>query len=141
MRCLQHPRIAALEETAMMDQTGTHRFEYEDVMRALGYFIDQNNLREICIVELREGILLRGVSFTANRSGYQTLSESYLFTNDDLERIIEESYERRGMTMRPSTGETGGQAQTQGQGAIQPLPSQAQTQGQDQTPQAPMPPR
>jgi hypothetical protein len=133
----------------MMDQTGTHRFEYEDVMRALGYFIDQNNLREVCIVELREGILLRGTSFTANRSGYQTLSESYLFTNEDLERIIEESYERRGMTMRPTSGEPAGQApgqsQGMGQGSIQPLPSQpqgqAQGQGQGQPPSAPMPPR
>ena len=118
----------------MMDQTGTHRFEYEDVMRALGYFIDQNNLREICLVELREGILLRGTSFTANRSGYQTLSESYLFTNDDLERIIEESYERRGMTMRTTGG---------GQGAIQPLPvaEPAPAPAQGQPPGAPMPPR
>jgi hypothetical protein len=128
----------------MLDQTGMHRFEYEDVMRALGYFIDQNNLREVCIVELREGILLRGTSFTANRSGYQTLSESYLFTNEDLERIIEESYERRGMTMRSTSG-----ADTQGNvanpGVIQPLPSQApapvQAPGQPQPPPAPMPPR
>ena len=128
----------------MMDQTGTHRFEYEDVMRALGYFIDQNNLRDVCIVELREGILLRGVSFTANRSGYQTLSESYLFTNDDLERIIEESYERRGMTMRTREGSA-----PQTQGTIQPLPAQpaaqapaeAKSQAQGQQPQAPMPPR
>ncbi|HET9494290.1 MAG TPA: hypothetical protein VFR15_08675 [Chloroflexia bacterium] len=132
----------------MMDQTGTYRFEYEDVMRALGYFIDQNNLREVCIIELREGILLRGTSFTANRSGYQTLSESYIFTNDDLERIIEESYERRGMTMRRDAGESAGQPQTQpaqGQAGIRPLPAQppaqGQSQGQGQPPPAPMPPR
>jgi hypothetical protein len=133
-----------------MDQTGTYRFEYEDAMRALGYFIDQNNLREVCIIELREGILLRGTSFTANRSGYQTLSESYIFTNEDLERIIEESYERRGMTMRPAPGGTTSQPQAQppqGQGGIQPLPAQppaqgqGQGQGQGQPPPAPMPPR
>ena len=123
----------------MMDQTGTHRFEYEDVMRALGYFIDQNNLREVCLVELREGILLRGTSFTANRSGYQTLSESYLFTNDDLERIIEESYERRGMTMRTTTEGAASQGQSPAPGVIQPLPQQAP--GQGQPPAAPMPPR
>jgi hypothetical protein len=79
----------------MLDSTGTGRIDYEDVMRALGYFIDQNNLSEICIVELREGILVRGISKTVNRSGYQTMSESFLFTNEDIERIVNEAHARR----------------------------------------------
>ncbi len=79
----------------MLDSTGTGRIEYEDVLRALGYFIDQNNLSEICMVELREGILIRGISKVANRSGYQAISESFLFTNEDLERIVNEAYARR----------------------------------------------
>lgn len=79
----------------MLDSTGNGRIEYEDVMRALGYFIDQNNLSEVCLVELREGILVRGIARVANRSGYQMMSESFLFTNEDLERIVNEAYERR----------------------------------------------
>ena len=79
----------------MLDSTGSGRIEYEDVMRALGYFIDQNNLSEICLIELREGILLRGIAKISNRSGFQTLSESFLFTNEDIERIVNEAYERR----------------------------------------------
>ena len=112
----------------MMDKTGNYRFEYEDVMRALGYFIDQNNLREICIVELNEGILVRGTSHTANRTGFLSLSESYLFTNEDLERIVEEAYEKRGIPKRPSTDY--GPANTTTTGPIQPLPSEAHGQGQ-----------
>jgi hypothetical protein len=117
----------------MMDQTGTFRFEYEDVMRALGYFIDQNSLREICIVELKEGILLRGTSHTANRSGFLSMSESYLFTNEDLERIIEEAYERRGIPRRETSSDAANTV------TLQPLPAQAP--GQGQPPTAPMPPR
>jgi hypothetical protein len=79
----------------MLDSTGTGRIEYEDVLRALGYFIDQNNLSEICIVELREGILVRGISKTVNRSGFQAMSESFLFTNEDIERIVNEAHARR----------------------------------------------
>jgi hypothetical protein len=79
----------------MLDSAGLGRIDYEDVMRALGYFIDQNNLSEICLVELREGFLLRGISRTVKGSGYQSISESYLFTNEDIERIVNESYERR----------------------------------------------
>lgn len=79
----------------MIDQTGMTRIPYEEVMQALGYFVDQNNLREICLVELNEGILVRGLKYTAERSGYQTISESYLFTHEDLERIVNENDERR----------------------------------------------
>jgi hypothetical protein len=82
-------------DSEMLDSTGTGRIHYEDVLGAIGYFIDQNNLSEICMVELREGILLRGMSKTAHPGGYQTMMESYLFTNEDLDRIVNEAYARR----------------------------------------------
>jgi hypothetical protein len=79
----------------MLDSAGLGRIDYEDVMRSLGYFIDQNNLSEICLIELREGFLLRGISRTVKPGGCQSISESYLFTNEDIERIVNESFERR----------------------------------------------
>jgi hypothetical protein len=79
----------------MLDQTGNFRMEYEDVFRAIGYFIDQNNMKEVCIIELQEGILVRGLRYAAERGGYHTISESFLFTNQDLENIVNEAYERR----------------------------------------------
>lgn len=79
----------------MIDQTGMTRIPYEEVMQALGYFLDQHQLREICLIELNEGILVRGIKYSAERSGYQTVSESYLFTHEDLERIVNENDERR----------------------------------------------
>lgn len=79
----------------MMDYSGTNRVDYEDVLRAIGFFVDQNNIKEVCIIELKEGILVRGVSYTAERSGYQTISETFLFTNEDLEKILEDAYKRR----------------------------------------------
>ncbi|HEX9988970.1 MAG TPA: hypothetical protein VGE45_10905 [Chloroflexia bacterium] len=79
----------------MLDQTGNFRMEYEDVFRAIGYFIDHNNMKEVCIIELQEGILVRGLRYTAERGGYHTISESFLFTNQDLENIVNEAYERR----------------------------------------------
>lgn len=88
----------------MIDATGTSRFEYEDVLRAIGRFIDENNLREVCIIELKEGILLRGLQFAANRGGFQTISESYLFTNEDIEKLVEDAYNRRNTEVKPRKG-------------------------------------
>lgn len=79
----------------MMDYSGTRRVDYEDIFRAIGYFIDQNNLKEVCIVELTEGFLVRGLHYTTEHSGYQTISETFLFTDDDLEQILEDAYKRR----------------------------------------------
>jgi hypothetical protein len=80
----------------MLNYTGTGRIDYEEVLREIGYFIDRNNIKEICLIELKEGLLLRGIAYTADSGGYHTLSESYLFTNEDLERIVEEGFKRRG---------------------------------------------
>lgn len=79
----------------MIDYSGTNRVDYEDVLRAIGFFVDQNNIKEVCIVELREGILVRGVRYTSDRAGYQTISETFLFTNEDLEKVLEDAYKRR----------------------------------------------
>ncbi|HYP20334.1 MAG TPA: hypothetical protein VEY08_09685 [Chloroflexia bacterium] len=80
----------------MMDYSGTTRVDYEDILRAVGYFIDQNNLKEVCIIELNEGVLVRGIRYTADpKAGYQTISESFLFTNEDLEKLLEDAYKRR----------------------------------------------
>ena len=90
----------------MIDQTGMNRFEYEDVLRAIGRFIDENNLREVCIVELREGLLLRGLQYTTTKGGggFQTISETFLFTNEDIERLVEDAYNRRNTEVKPRRG-------------------------------------
>ncbi|MBF6612731.1 MAG: hypothetical protein IVW55_06330 [Chloroflexi bacterium] len=91
----------------MLNYTGTGRADYEEVLRAIGYFIDQNNMKEVCIIELKEGLLVRGLIYTSERSGYQTISESFLFTNEDIEKIVNSAYERRN-TEHGKTGGLGG---------------------------------
>jgi hypothetical protein len=94
-------------EASMLNYTGTGRMDYEDVLRAIGHFIDEHNFKEVCIIELEEGILVRGLVYTANRTGYRTISEAYLFTNEDIDHILEEAYKRRGNTPKtPSSQST-----------------------------------
>ena len=71
----------------MLNYSGSGRMDYEDVLRAIGHFIDEHNFKEVCIIELEEGILVRGLVYTANRSGYRTISEAYLFTNEEIEKL------------------------------------------------------
>jgi hypothetical protein len=87
--------MVAKEAWAMLNYSGSGRVDYEDVLRAIGHFIDEHNFKEICIIELEEGILVRGLVYSAQRAGARTISEAYLFTNEDIDRILEEAYKRR----------------------------------------------
>lgn len=98
----------------MIDKTGMTRIPYEEVMQALGFFLDQQSLREICLIELNEGILVRGIKYSAERSGYQTISESFLFTHEDLERIVNENDERRKQVVAAAVAAAAQQAQRGG---------------------------
>jgi hypothetical protein len=69
--------------------------DYEDVLRAIGYFIDQNNIKEVCIIELKEGLLVRGLRYAMERGGYHTISESCLLTKKEHQNKLEEAYQRR----------------------------------------------
>ncbi len=79
----------------MLNYSGSGRVDYEDVLRAIGHFIDEHNFKEVCIIELEEGILVRGLVYNAHHTGARTISEAYLFTNEDIDRILEEAYKRR----------------------------------------------
>ncbi len=79
----------------MLNYSGSGRVDYEDVLRAIGHFIDEHSFKEVCIIELEEGILVRGLVYSAHRAGARTISEAYLFTNEDIDRILEEAYKRR----------------------------------------------
>ena len=79
----------------MLDASGTSRMDYEEVLRTIGHYIDENNLKEICIIELKEGLLVRGLQFRPTTGALQMMSESVLFTNEDIEKLIEDAYQRR----------------------------------------------
>jgi hypothetical protein len=102
----------------MSDESGISSVPYEEIMQAIGYFIDRNSLREIVLVELREGILIRGISYTAERSGYQTISQSYLFTHEDLVRIVNENDERRKQALDAAVSAALQQQQQQQRGGL-----------------------
>ena len=40
----------------MLNYTGSGRVDYEDVLRAIGHFIDEHNFKEVCIIELEEAL-------------------------------------------------------------------------------------
>lgn len=74
---------------------GFKRSDYQDVLRAIGYFIDDHGYTDVRIIEIEDGVVLQGR--VAERSdigdaGYDT----FLITDEDLKVMVRDAYRRRG---------------------------------------------
>jgi hypothetical protein len=68
---------------------------YEDVFRALGHYIDENRFKDVVIVEVPEGFLIKGQVSQETSAGFIAVPQTYLFTNEDIDVILEDSSKRR----------------------------------------------
>lgn len=75
-------------------------YRYEDVLRAIGHFIDEHDLQDVVILQTDEGILLRG--YRRPRPGDPTPTSfiNRTFTSEEIARIHEEAKQRRGTGSR-----------------------------------------
>ena len=75
---------------------GLSSTDYQDVLRAIGAFVDGNALRDIRIWEHEDGLILqaRGQD-DGEGSSYQT----YLLTDEDLQALLHQAYERRNLPL------------------------------------------
>lgn len=76
---------------------GLVKTDYQDVLRAVGRYADQQGFREIRIVETEDGLILQGnvAGKQGNRKQPRRL-ETYLLTTSDLEKMRREAYFERG---------------------------------------------
>jgi hypothetical protein len=71
---------------------------YEDLLRAIGNYIDQHGFTDVLITQLPDGVLLKGtVIDRSNRMANERIS-AVLFTNDDVIALLDASARRRGRT-------------------------------------------
>ena len=69
-----------------------HLYRYEDILRAIGRYVDEHELQDVVLVQLESGILLRGLH------GRQLVE--HLFDAGELKRIDEEASARRSRSAR-----------------------------------------
>jgi hypothetical protein len=72
---------------------GLSSTDYQDVLRAIGAFLDENGLRDIRLWEHEDGLILQARGRDDSESPYQT----YLLTDEDLYDLLHKAYERRKM--------------------------------------------
>lgn len=80
----------------MLDHTGKRRVRYEDAFRAIGNYLDQHRFMQIAVVETPEGFLIKGYQAVAGRDDrVRGTAQAYLFTNEDIDGLLEAAYSRR----------------------------------------------
>jgi hypothetical protein len=90
---------------------GSPRQDFEEVLRSIGAFLDQRNMREVLLLEAPDGFIVQGL-VTAGAAGGtwseslgQETKETLTFIDDDIARFMEEALVRRGAAQAPGTPE------------------------------------
>jgi hypothetical protein len=71
---------------------------YEDLLRAIGNYIDRYGLTDVLITQIPDGVLLKGNQIDRTARIPVERITAVLFTNDDVVALLDESLARRGQT-------------------------------------------
>src|SRR5687768_2596980 len=71
---------------------------YEDLLRAVGNYIDQQGFTDVLVTQLPEGVLLKGTVIDRSRRSAHERISAVLFSNDDVIALLDASERRRGST-------------------------------------------
>jgi hypothetical protein len=74
---------------------GMSRSDYQDVMRALGYFIDDHGYTDIRIIETEDGLVLQGRVAERREIG-EASYDTFLITDEDIKVMVRDAFRRRG---------------------------------------------
>lgn len=69
---------------------GPGRTDYQDLLRAVGAWLDEQHLLDVRIWEHADGLVLQG------RPGADDAYQTLLMTDDDLRDLLSDAYRRRG---------------------------------------------
>jgi hypothetical protein len=71
---------------------------YEDLLRAIGHYVDQHGWTDVLITQVPQGVLLKGTVLDQRPTGPLERIAAVMFSNDDIVRMLEENAKRRGNT-------------------------------------------
>ena len=62
--------------------------KYPDVFAALGRFVADKKLNDICIMEFEDGVIVSGSVFREARDGLRRKQETFVLSGKELEKLI-----------------------------------------------------
>ena len=93
---------------------GSPRRDFEEVLRAIGAFLDVKGMRDILLLEVPDGFVVQGLSASVSGGWSDSMGslakETLTFVDDDIGRFLDEAHTRRGSGQAASTPGTHEQA-------------------------------
>ncbi|MCI0346559.1 MAG: hypothetical protein L0221_14110 [Chloroflexi bacterium] len=85
---------------------GSPRQDFEEVLRSIGAFLDERNMKDILLVEAPDGFIIQGLVLVGGSSGSwsesigQIEKETLTFLDEDIAKFMDEALARRGSGAR-----------------------------------------
>jgi hypothetical protein len=73
---------------------GMSRTDYQDVLRAIGLFIDDHGYTDVRILEIEDGLVIQGRVADRRELG-KTAYETFLITDEDVKVMVRDAFQRR----------------------------------------------
>ncbi len=81
--------------------SGLDRTDYQDVLRAVGLFLDEHGYRSIRLMEHEDGIIVQVIPTVNGRAAHHY--ETFLLREEDIQQLMHDAYRRRGAGPRGGT--------------------------------------
>jgi hypothetical protein len=77
---------------------GMDRTDYQDVLRTIGHYIDENGFTGIRLIETEDGLILQGRISVGGARG-EKKTETYRLSIEDIRELMRDAYARRGVAL------------------------------------------
>jgi hypothetical protein len=79
---------------------GSNLYRYEDILRAIGKYIDEQELQDVVVLQAENEVQVHGYRNVSPAGALRPRLVQHTFTADDIRKIDEESRKRRGRGSR-----------------------------------------
>jgi hypothetical protein len=79
---------------------GSNLHRYEDILRAIGKYIDEEGLQDVIVLQTEDEIRVHGYRNVSAAGGLRPHLVEHTFTAEEIKQIDEESRRRRGSGSR-----------------------------------------
>lgn len=65
------------------------RSDYPEIMRALGFFVQNHHLSEVSIVEFDRGWIIAGLTYQATPDGFMRVPADFVLSHEEVRRLTD----------------------------------------------------
>jgi hypothetical protein len=69
--------------------------EYQEILRALGYFVQQQHMSEVTLTEFDRGWIVAGLTYKSTTQGFLRIPIDFVVSHEELRNLVHEMRDQR----------------------------------------------